>query len=50
MQICLHFVLFEELQEKPNGSGALAHIAVIRESKNSGFGLEEDTAGFHPLE
>jgi hypothetical protein len=50
MEIRLHFVLFEELQEKPDGSGAVARIVVIRESKNTDLALEEGAAGFHPLE
>jgi hypothetical protein len=50
MEIRLHFVLFEELQEKPESSGAVARIVVIRESKNTELALDEGTAGLRPLE
>ncbi len=50
MEIQLNFVLFEELQEKANGSEAVARIMIVRESKNADAALEEDTTGSHPLE
>ena len=50
MEINVNFVLFEELQEKADGSGAVARIVVIRESKDANPALEEGAAGFYPLE
>ena len=50
MEIRLHFVFFEELQEERDSSGAVARIVVIRESKNTDLALEEGTAGLYPLE
>ena len=50
MVIHLNFVLFEELQEKANGSEAMARIVIVRESKNADVALEEGTTGPHPLE
>ena len=50
MEINLHFILFEELQEKADGGGAATRIVIVRESKNSDLALEEGTAGFRPLE
>jgi len=50
MEINLHFVLFEELQEKPDGGGAVARIVVVREGRNPDLALEEGTSSFHPLE
>ena len=50
MEINLNFVLFEELQEEADRSGAVARIVVIRESKDADFALEEGTADFYPLE
>jgi hypothetical protein len=50
MEINLHFILFEELQEKADGGGAVARIVVVRESRNMDLALEEGTTGFHPLE
>jgi len=49
MEINLHFVLFEELQEKPEADVAAARIVVIR-SNNSDLALERGTEGLHPLE
>ncbi|HEY6945413.1 MAG TPA: hypothetical protein VI431_09770 [Candidatus Acidoferrum sp.] len=34
MEINLDFVLFEELKEKPDGSGVETRIVIIRESKD----------------
>lgn len=44
MEIKVNFVLFEELKEKPRGSGAEARIVVLRGSKDvdSAFGLCRD--------
>ena len=50
MEINLNFVLLEGLQEKDDGSGTVARIVVIRESKDAHFALEEGTADFYPLE
>jgi hypothetical protein len=50
MEINLHFILFQELQERPDSGWAVARIVVVRESKNPDLTLEEGTAGFHPLE
>jgi hypothetical protein len=50
IEINLNFVLFQELQEKPDGGGAVARMVIVREGKNSDLALEEDAAGFHPLE
>jgi hypothetical protein len=50
MEINLNFVLFEDFQEKADGSGAAARIVVIRESKDADCAPEEGSAGFHPLE
>ncbi len=50
MDIQLNFVFFEELQEKTNGSEAVARITIVCESKNVDVALEEGTAGSHPLE
>jgi hypothetical protein len=50
MEINLNLVLFEELQEKGDGSRAVARIVIIRESKDADFALEEGAAGSHPLE
>jgi hypothetical protein len=50
MEIHLNFVLFEELQEKTNGSEAVARIVIVRECKNSDSALEDGAAGFHALE
>jgi hypothetical protein len=50
MEVNLHFVLFEELQEKPDGGGTVARIVIVRESKNPDLGLEEGAAGFYPLD
>lgn len=50
MEININFVLFEELQEKPDDSRAVARIVVIRESKDANLPLEEGAPGFYPLE
>jgi hypothetical protein len=50
MEVNLHFVLFEELQEKPDCGGVVARIVIVRESKNPDLALDEGAAGFHPLE
>lgn len=50
MELNLNFVLFEELPEKEDRSGAVARIVVIRESKDASFALEEDATDFYPLE
>jgi hypothetical protein len=50
MEINLNFVLFEELQEKADGSGAVARIVIIRESRDSNLALEEGTSGLQSLE
>ena len=34
MEIKVNFVLFEELRDKPNGSGAEARVVILRESKD----------------
>jgi hypothetical protein len=46
MEINLNFVLFEELTEKPDGSGAEAHIVILRESKDVGSALNSAEAEF----
>jgi hypothetical protein len=50
MEVNLNLIFLEELQEKPDGGGAVTHIVVIRESKNPDLALEEGAAGFYPLE
>jgi len=50
MEIHLNFVLFEELQEEAYGSGAVARIVIVRESKDSNLALEDGAASFHPFE
>lgn len=40
MEININFVLFEELKEKPDGSGAEARIVIIRESKDVKSAIE----------
>jgi hypothetical protein len=50
MEIQLNFVLFQELQEKTNGSEAVARITIVRESKNADVALEEGATGPDPLE
>ena len=50
MEIDLNFVLFEQFKERPEGSGAEAHIVIIRESKDPDSALEDGTADFHSLE
>lgn len=46
MEINLNFVLFEELREKANGSGAEAHIVILRESKDVDSALNSAAADF----
>jgi hypothetical protein len=50
MELNLNFVLFEELREKTDSSGAVARIVVIRESKGTDFALEEGATDFYSLE
>jgi hypothetical protein len=50
VEINLNFFLFEELQEQPDGSGAVARIVIVREGKNADLAFEEDSSGFSPLE
>jgi|HubBroStandDraft_3_1064219.scaffolds.fasta_scaffold808885_2 hypothetical protein len=50
IEINLHFFLFEELQEQPDGSGAVARIVIVRESKNADLAFDEGAAGLYPLE
>jgi hypothetical protein len=50
IEISLNFVLFQELQEKPDGGGAVARIVIVREGKDSDLALEEGAADFPPLE
>ena len=50
MEIQLNFVLFEELQQKANGSEAVARITIVRESRNGDVAFKEGTAGPLPLE
>ncbi len=50
MEIQLNFVFFEEVQERANGSEAVARITIVRESKSVDVALEEGTSGPHPLE
>jgi hypothetical protein len=50
MEINVNLVLFEELQEKLDDSGAVARIVVIREGKDVDFAFDEDAAGFDLLE
>jgi hypothetical protein len=50
IEINLNFFLFEELQDQPDGSGAVAHIVIVREGKNTDLAFEADSAGFSPLE
>lgn len=41
MEINVSFVLFEELQEKPNGNGVETHVVIIRQSKDADSAFEE---------
>lgn len=50
MEINLNFVLFEELKEKSDGSGAEAHIVIFRESRDGDSSLEDSDTDFHSLE
>jgi len=50
IEINLNFVLFEELKEKPDGSGATTRIVVMRENKDPGLALEDGAMDFHSLE
>lgn len=50
MEINVNFVLFEEFKEKPDGSGAEAHIVILRESKDLDSALEDGGASFHSPE
>lgn len=45
MEINLNFVLFEELRDKPDGSGAEARIVIIRESKDADSALNSAPPG-----
>ena len=49
MEINLNLVLFEELKEKPDGSGAEAHIVILRESKDADSALNSASADFDAL-
>lgn len=46
MEINLNFVLFEEPREKPDGSGAEAHIVILRESKDMDSALNSTAPDF----
>ena len=50
IEINLNFFLFEELQEQPDRSGAVARIVIVRGGKSTDLVFEEDSAGFSPLE
>lgn len=49
MEINVNFVLFEELKEKPHGSGVETHIIIIRESKDLDSALESGPSDLNPL-
>ncbi len=49
MEINLNFVLFEELKEKTDGSGAEAHIVIFRESRDLDSALEGRSSDLHTL-
>lgn len=46
MEINVNFVLFEELRDKPDGSGAEVHIVILRGSKGVDCALEDGAIGF----
>jgi hypothetical protein len=46
MEINLHLVFFEELQENPDHSGAVTRIVVLRDSKGLDLALGEGAADF----
>ena len=46
MEINLNFVLFGELRDKPEGSGAEARIVIIRESKDVASALNSAPPDF----
>jgi hypothetical protein len=50
MEINLNCVLFEELTEKADGSGAMARIVIARQSTDSNLALEDGAVSFYPLE
>jgi hypothetical protein len=50
MEINVNFVLFEELQDRPDSDRVVARIVVVRESRDLLQALEDGTASFFPLE
>lgn len=50
MKIKLDFVLFEELRDSPGGSGAKAHIVILRESEGLDSALDSAATDFHAPE
>ena len=49
MEINLNFVLLKDLTEKPDGSGAEAHIVILRESKDVDSAPNSASADFDSL-
>jgi hypothetical protein len=43
METNLNFVLFEELKEKPDGSGVEAPVVIIRECRNADSAFDDDS-------
>jgi hypothetical protein len=50
IEINLNFVLFQELQEKPDSDGAVTRIVIVRGSKDPNLALEEGATDSHLLE
>ena len=44
MEINVNFVLFEELEKKPNHCGVETHVVIIRECKDPGSAFEDGGA------
>lgn len=44
VEINVNFVLFEELEEKPNANGVQTRIVIIRENEGLDSGLDDDPA------
>ena len=50
MEVNVNFIFFEELQDKPEESGDLLRIVVVREGENAGAALEDNSPDFFPLQ
>lgn len=50
MKIKPNFVLFEELRDSPGGSGATAHIVILRETEDLDSALDSAATDFNAPE